>query len=271
LNPFIAKRDGEKVYNDISTSQWWCDIQNKVGFDTVVLCIMLFSDMTLVSGNGRKKAWPLYLSSGNIPKSIRYQESFRACRVLAYLPVISVRKGSQIPPWWSHCKTLIFHHCINIVLQPFKTGPLVRPFFGPNQKIYNCVPALSTYSADYPEQSLLAGTKSRLSGYGCPRCLLEREWFKFGNNHPPCYQRNNKNMSGYSSNGEKGTMKIKNAFLVQNNPYWDIYDALVVDDLHQLGGIYKHLIGLVENMVKKNGKTVIIEKQYQSIPKFRGI
>jgi hypothetical protein len=78
-------------------------------------------------------------------------------------------------------------------------------------------------------------------------------------------------MSDYSSNGEKGTMKIKNAFLVQNNPYWDIFDALVVDDLHQLGGIYKHLIGLVENMVKKNGKTVIIEKQYQSIPKFRGI
>ena len=147
-NPYFATREDERVYNDISTSQWWFNLQQEVGDKTVVLAIMLFSDMTLVSDNGRKKAWPLYLTLGNIPKSVRYLECFRACRVLAYLPVISVVKGRNKPSWWSYCKVLIFHHCLDIILKPLKNGPMIRPFFGTNKQIYSCVPALATYGAD---------------------------------------------------------------------------------------------------------------------------
>lgn len=60
-------------------------------------------------------------------------------------------------------------------------------------------------------------------------------------------------------------MKVKNGFYMQNNAWWNIQDALVVDDWHQVIGLYKHLIGLIENMVKN----AVIGKQYQAIPTFR--
>ncbi|KAG1437254.1 hypothetical protein G6F56_013196 [Rhizopus delemar] len=122
-NPYIAKRDDERVYNDIPTSQWWHDLQQEVGLDTVVLAVMLFSNMTLVNNNGRKKAWPLYLTLGNIPKSIRYLEAYRACRVLAYLPIITTIKGKAIPSWWSHCK--VHGH----YLEAFQEWSLCSAFF----------------------------------------------------------------------------------------------------------------------------------------------
>ena len=41
-------------------------------------------------------------------------------------------------------------------------------------------------------------------------------------------------------------------------PHFEINQALVVDDLHQLGGIIKHLLGFVEKLiVDKHGKSGI--------------
>ena len=111
---------------------------------------------------------------------------------------------------------------------------------------------LATYSAVYPEQTLLAAVKSWLSGYGFPLCGLKCSWFRYGIGHPPCEDRNNLNMATYSRDGQLGSMVIvKNTFDVDMNKYWNIYDSLVIDDLHQIGGIYKHLLSFIENMVKR--------------------
>ena len=88
-NPWIATRNGERVYNDLSTSNWWLNLQKEVGEETVILALMFSSDMTLVSTNARKKAWPLYLTLGNIPtvdlsvtrRTISHIEFWLFCRL----------------------------------------------------------------------------------------------------------------------------------------------------------------------------------------------
>ncbi|CAO3638345.1 unnamed protein product [Mucor hiemalis] len=214
LNPSIATREGEAVYNDISNSNWWLDLQQKIGQQTVIIPLMLSSDMTLVSQNARKKTWPLYLTIGNIPKSI-----------LQKAAVLVLLQNTHIPP--------LYEYYIEKIDQQRKSL-----YSWAKQKRYSCLPVLGTYSADYPEQVLLAGVKSWLSGYGCPRCILKCVWFRHGNAHPDCENRNPDNIKTFSEDGRFGTVtSLKNAFCTDNNKYWDIFDSLlVVDDLHQIGG-----------------------------------
>ncbi|CAO3654619.1 unnamed protein product [Mucor hiemalis] len=145
--------------------------------------------------------------------------------------------------------------------------------FGPKSKIYSCLAVLATYSADYPEQALLSGVKSWLSGYGCPRCGLERRWFRHGNDHPPCEDRDNATMEIYSTNGQLGSIILeKNAFNIDINEHWNFYDSLVIDDLHQIGGIYKHLLAFIEKIIKDQFKsTRVINERYRALPKFRNM
>ncbi|KAL0571328.1 hypothetical protein ABG067_009355 [Albugo candida] len=67
---------------------------------------------------------------------------------------------------------------MDLILRPLNGRPAVNKFLGPDHHIYSCVTSLATYSADYPEQCMIAGIKSWLGGYGCPRCYAKKENFR---------------------------------------------------------------------------------------------
>ncbi|KAI8136632.1 hypothetical protein BJV82DRAFT_526156, partial [Fennellomyces sp. T-0311] len=119
------------------------------------LVIMLSSDQTIVSGNGRHKAWPLYIKLGNIPMEYRNTEKFHASRVLAYLPVIEWKSSTSPPSWLATARIAIFHHCQSLILKPLKRLDDRHQAFmlkGPYGQTYPCIPALACYIADLPEQ-----------------------------------------------------------------------------------------------------------------------
>ncbi|SAL96396.1 hypothetical protein, partial, partial [Absidia glauca] len=207
LSPAIATRYNEVVYDDLHTSQWWSDLQRSVGDDDVVILpLMLSSDATLVSGNGKNKAWPIYMTIGNVPKGVRYKKEYGACRVLGYLPVINVLPEYAGKPWISKCKMAIYHHCMKLLMAPFSGSTSQTKFFqGPFGSVYKCLPRLATYSADYPEQNLLALTKSWTNGYGCPRCTVESSEYRKGVNGV-AVRRSNSNMIQFASTEDFGTM-----------------------------------------------------------------
>ncbi|KAI8139644.1 hypothetical protein BJV82DRAFT_581762 [Fennellomyces sp. T-0311] len=95
----------------------------------VILALMLSSDQTAVSVNGRFKLWPVNLKLANIPKEIRNIPEHYASRVIAYLPSIDNPADGRSRPWWSL---------------------LLR---GTGNLIYHCIPALAAYSADLPEHA----------------------------------------------------------------------------------------------------------------------
>ncbi|KAI8137534.1 hypothetical protein BJV82DRAFT_634701 [Fennellomyces sp. T-0311] len=279
-------RGGTRVYGDVDSGTWWEDLQNQLPDHYVVLSIILASDQTVVSGNFRHKAWPVYLTLGNIPASTREKLKNNARRVLAFLPCIDWNgPTATAPSWFVAAKHAVIHHCLKKILAYFKSEDGSVPAYelkGPEGLMYRCVPALACYMADLPEQRLLSIVRSGTSTYTCPRCLVPTclfhapyDWPGDGDN-ASSIQRTETYMKSiyeiaksYQLQGEKqkmakvlkdnSTHMVKNAFW--DMPLFDIYKALSVDDLHQLGGIYKHLVQCIERMLlSQNGGSLVIKQ-----------
>jgi hypothetical protein len=131
--------------------------------------VILGSDkaqLTVLSGD--KKAWPLYLSIGNIRSRIRNCPSRNAWILIGYIPVVHFDDNRDLQG------TLInrlFHQCMAIILQslvkPGRFGMHMADAAGNVRKYY---PLVAAYLADYPEQILInvaAGNASpvTLAGY----------------------------------------------------------------------------------------------------------
>ncbi|KAI8148206.1 hypothetical protein BJV82DRAFT_663589 [Fennellomyces sp. T-0311] len=348
LNPSIYKRNGERCYIDLDSGTQWETLQQKHP-DNVILNIMLASDQTTVTGNMRNNAWPLYLKLGNIPAEVRENAAYMASRVLAFFPTIEWQTSKTSPDWFTKAKYSIIHHCLSLVLKPFKSddgSPVAYKMKDPSGVTRECIPALSCYIADLPEQRLLAAIKSGNTTYSCPRCTSKTCHFHlpydFAFESNNCYGyhtesednsdddqstdrdnddddpsddqdsrqvdnndsgqtfdsdddftsgagRTNRFMKRIYQKGRKfikankktrtRAYETKKSFYVIKNAFWDvpyfsIYRALTVDDLHQLGGVYKHLLTCIEAMLVSNGDTQTlsqITKRAQMIPAFSGL
>ena len=79
---------GDRVYSEMNPADWWWETQDRVPPGATVGPLICGSDETqLTDFSGDKKAWPIYLTIGNIHSSIRNKYSYLAHIVLAFLPV----------------------------------------------------------------------------------------------------------------------------------------------------------------------------------------
>ncbi|KAI7846900.1 hypothetical protein BDC45DRAFT_46663 [Circinella umbellata] len=284
LLPEIWERDGKRVVQDIHTARWWNQLQAELPLGAIVLALLLSSDETVVSGNNRAFAHPLYLKLGNTPKDIRNKATNRASRVLAYFPILHCpNNNNKLRQSWSNIKCCIIHYCLQIILAPFadRAPYSTISMTGPYNKIYQVVPALAGYIADLPEQRLMAGVKSGMATYTCPRC-----WTVTADFHLPYYntkKRKTNTMKQICECGMKlikagkdglakelskkySTQLVDNAF--ETVPHFSIFDSLVVDTLHQLGGAYTHLVECVQRMLTE-GDIEEINSRAKHLPHFR--
>ncbi|KAI8148694.1 hypothetical protein BJV82DRAFT_664063 [Fennellomyces sp. T-0311] len=152
IQPSILRdSDGDRVYEDLFSGDWWINMQkSQCSGGSMVLGLMLASDKTVITGNHRESAWPLYLKLANTPAKYRDKDTLHGNRLLAYFPVIESKTYGK-KEWFRRAKMAIFHHCLSRILAPFK-GESSYILQGPKGKLYNCIPALASYSADMPEQ-----------------------------------------------------------------------------------------------------------------------
>ncbi|KAI8140200.1 hypothetical protein BJV82DRAFT_716024 [Fennellomyces sp. T-0311] len=285
----VTDSDGDRVYSDLYSGNWWINMQaesSEISSGSMVLGLMLASDKTVVTGNSREQAWPLYLKLANTSSKFRDKGTLRGNRLLAYFPVIESKiYGST--DWFKKAKKVIFHYCMGRILAPFQSkSPYIMQ--GPDNKIYSCIPALASYSADMEEQHMLTLCKHGCwTLRGCPRCLTTTS--NFNNNTGNSVDRTTDNMQAlvrkaqvYLANRQSKHAKdlsvmfsfhpLENAFWNLPQPQFNIYDALLVDDLHQIGGVYKHLLKFVEGYVREHyGGTAItkINERAASLPQYQ--
>jgi hypothetical protein len=131
--------------------------------------VIVTSDETQLSQfKGDQKAWPVYLTLGNICKELRRQLSAHAAILLGYLPVSNLECFSESE--WSLVGYQMFHYCIGRILQNLKTaghqGVEMICTDGYIRKVY---PILAAYVVDYPEQCLVACTMENC----CPLCKVD--------------------------------------------------------------------------------------------------
>ncbi|RPB12626.1 hypothetical protein P167DRAFT_487424 [Morchella conica CCBAS932] len=70
------------------TGDWWWETQNTLPEGSTVVPIICASDGThLTNFSGDKKAWPIYLTIGNIKSSVRSKPTGHSLILLGLLPV----------------------------------------------------------------------------------------------------------------------------------------------------------------------------------------
>ncbi|KDQ14416.1 hypothetical protein BOTBODRAFT_109889, partial [Botryobasidium botryosum FD-172 SS1] len=262
LRQFLDEMMSSRVYSKMHTADWWWEIQKRLPRGATVVPVIIASDQTQLSNfSGNKSAWPVYLTIGNIAKSVRRKPSNHATILLGYLPVLDLRIFSE--KLQSSKGADLFHLCMQMITAPLvkagKEGLIAVCPDGLKRKIY---PILAAYIANHPEQCLVTCTKQNR----CPKCKAAAS--ELGD-HPRSEDKPEPRLQaaaltilcahceGRADAGEQfdaeGFHPIYPPFWAQL-PHADIFSCIAPDLLHQVHkGVFKnHLLEWCESIVGKS-------------------
>lgn len=235
---------------------------NDVSEGATVAPVIISTDKTqLTQFVGGKSAYPVYLTIGNIPKSIRRQPSQHACLLIAYLSVDKINRSAMYMSDQEHRIRVqrIFHEAMRVVLEPLiAAGRNGVEMISSDGSVRNVFPILTCYAADYPEQCLVSCSK-----YGtCVKCRAKAT--DLGNSQqaqPRTAEWTISIIHGALSTSLPYSEATKRSRVFHtecmsqdvagtvHRPFWaslplcDIHKAITPDVLHQLyQGVFKHLI-----------------------------
>ncbi|PVF91686.1 hypothetical protein CPB86DRAFT_719004, partial [Serendipita vermifera] len=151
-----------RLYSEMLTGEWAWQTQSKLPAGSTLIPVLLGSDKThLTVFAGDKKAWPLYLSLGNIKSSIRNKPKNRAWVLVAYLPIAHFTDHKSLH---TTLQNRLFHQCMSVILEPLKHIPSEGLRMVDSMgAVRLCFPTLAAYLADYPEQVLINVAASNAS------------------------------------------------------------------------------------------------------------
>ncbi|KAH7903744.1 hypothetical protein BJ138DRAFT_1020140, partial [Hygrophoropsis aurantiaca] len=170
---YADENQTQRLYHDMHTGKWWWKKQSleqdKPG--ATIIPILLSSDKTQVTMFRNKAAYPVYMTIGNLPKSIRRKPSQHAQILLAYLPTTKLEHISNCA---SRRRSLanLFHACMSHIVEPLKVaGKEGMSIASGDGVVRRGHPLLACYIGDYPEQLLISGMKTG----ECPKCDIPRD------------------------------------------------------------------------------------------------
>ncbi|KAI1783377.1 hypothetical protein LXA43DRAFT_1133211 [Ganoderma leucocontextum] len=158
-----------RLYHDLHTGKWWWQTQKAMEEETpgaTIIPIIISSDKTQITLFRNKAAYLVYLTIGNLPKSIRRKPSCQGQILLAYLPTTHL---DHITNKAARRRVLanLFHARMSFLLKPLKeAGKTGIAMMGGDGVWRHCHPILAIYVGDYPEQCLIAGAYNG----DCPVC-----------------------------------------------------------------------------------------------------
>ncbi|KAG8706127.1 hypothetical protein FRC08_001262 [Ceratobasidium sp. 394] len=253
------------------TSDLWWDFQGKIKDEhgTIVPYLISSDETRLSTFSGDKKAHPVYLTIGNIPKRIRRRISSRATVLIGYLPVPKLDCIDNEEKRRA-AKRALFHSCMERLLAPLveasKTGVEAVCADSGVRKIY---PALAAYIADFPEQCKIACVKRT----HCPVCSVAPD--ARGELTDAALQDHDDILAAMAKHVREGSARFVDLGLFEARPFWathtliDLGSLLSPDLLHQLHkGMFKdHLAKWVQSVTSK----ATMDERYTSMPEHHGV
>ncbi|KAI1785623.1 hypothetical protein LXA43DRAFT_1114924, partial [Ganoderma leucocontextum] len=243
-----------RLYHDLHTGQWWWQTQKAVEAESpgaTIIPIIISSDKTQITLFRNKSAYPVYLTIGNLPKSIRRKPSRQGQILLAYLPTTRL---DHITNKAARRRVLanLFHACMSFLLEPLKeAGKTGIPMMSGDGVWRRCHPILAVYVGDYPEQCLVAGayngdcpvcdcTHDELGTFPCAHEYRDLDLILDALLHPEA--------ADFTRKCRDANVKpIQHPFWI-DLPYTDIYQSITPDVLHQLyQGVFKHLLSWLKD------------------------
>ncbi|KAG8788309.1 hypothetical protein FRC12_014695 [Ceratobasidium sp. 428] len=264
----------ERVYNEMWTGNWWAMLQERLPYGGTLVPIILSSDKTcLTNFSGNKKAWPVYLTLGNIPKATRRSVDSGAAVLLGYIPVTKFKcftpgEARQKAAHW------LFHTCLTKMLAPLKTAGLdgveVECADG---WVRRCFPVLAAYVADHPEQCLIACCKQNT----CWACKVPPDNRGDNATWEPKTQREVGIEIMAEAYGIRSVSFEENGYKpVGCAPFWhalprsNIFSSLTPDLLHQAHkGLFKdHIFAWCRELVNNDD---ILDDRFSVLPAHSGV
>ena len=217
----------------------------------MIIPIIISSDKTQITLFHNKAAYPVYLTIGNLPKSIRCKPSRQGQILLAYLP--TTRLDHITNKAARRCVLAnLFHACMSFLVEPLKeAGKTGIPMISGDGVWRRCHPILAVYVGDYPEQCLVAGAYNG----DCPVCECEHDDLGvFPSSHE--YHDldtildalRDPQATDFTQKCRDANIKpIQHPFWI-DLPYTNIYQSITPDVLHQLyQGVFKHLLSWLKD------------------------
>ncbi|KAI0055041.1 hypothetical protein BV25DRAFT_1816184 [Artomyces pyxidatus] len=244
-----------RVYNEMHTGKWWWRVQRAIEEREeggTVVPLIVSTDKTQLTSFRNKSAYPIYLTIGNIPKSIRRKPSRRAQILLGYLPTTPL---THIKNRETRRRAVanVFHACMRKIFETIKEAGLdgVRMSGGDGVE-RRCHPILAVYVGDYPEQCLISCCKNMQCPNACDLQPSDLERYaefsrrKIEDVYKALAQAD-RGPAAYIAACEKiGIKPIHHPFW-EDLPYVDIYQSITPDVLHQVyQGMVKHMIGWIK-------------------------
>ncbi|PIL32079.1 hypothetical protein GSI_06784 [Ganoderma sinense ZZ0214-1] len=264
----FANEDGSaRIYDETWTGDWWWELQGLLPPGVTIAPIILSSDKTVLSRfSGDKQAWPVYLTIGNISKSVRRQPSMHATILLGYIPYTKLDCFTKSRRALESYR--LFHECMRTLLAPLvaagKEGVEMVCADGAVRRVH---PILAAYIADHPEQCLVTGCQENF----CPKCSVHST--QLGE---PIYSTMKDQDVVWdtiqaAARGEKPN-EFKDLGLRLIDPFWrdlphcDIFACITPDLLHQLHkGVFKdHTVSWATACV--DGGADEVDRRFKAMP-----
>ncbi|KAI9449079.1 hypothetical protein F5148DRAFT_1278023 [Russula earlei] len=217
------------VYDEMWTVDWWWEMQDKIPSGGIMCPVILVSNKMQLSGfSGGHQAYPLYLTLGNISKSVCHKSSNHAISLIGYIPTSKMLDIQSK------------------ILEPLMSaGSNGTKLICADGVIHWIFPILTAYVGDHPEQCLVACCKENQ----CPICTMPVKSRGVGFLFPLWSQLHMEQVLHLKANGhhppEFSEWGLRKVFL----PFWagmphtDIFMCISPDILHQLFlGVFCHLL-----------------------------
>ncbi|QRV85180.1 hypothetical protein RhiJN_13198 [Ceratobasidium sp. AG-Ba] len=271
IKKWTSPRMDEQIRDEVWTGDWMWEIQAEIQdeYGTVIPIIISSDETKLTNFSGDKKAHPVYLTIGNIPKRLRRRTSKHANVLLGYLPVPKLDVQSD-PELRRYQRRDLFHRCMRVLLAPLaeaaKTGIEVPCADGYVRRIY---PVLAAYIADFVEQCKVACIKQT----HCPLCTVQPKKKGDLNDAPP--RTHDDIIDAMNEHRKAGSAKFERLGLYDIEPFWEDYpyvrvDCLMTPDLlHQMhkGVMKDHLTKWVTEILGKQ----TIDSRHTTMPEYHGM
>ncbi|TFK98891.1 hypothetical protein BDV98DRAFT_584495 [Pterulicium gracile] len=236
----------EKYYKDETMSERAkLDARGKQG--ATIAPLIFASDKTQIILFCNKAAYPVYMTTANIPKEIQRKPSSGAWVLVGYLPATKlehiINKASR-----RRCMSNLFHACMRQIVGRLETAGNDGVMMATgNGTIYRVHPLFAAFVGNNLEQVLAACCKTGL----CFCCTVPRD--KVGEGTEEYLTRRIVPILEALSNldddldhffevcKEHGVKPVLDPFW-QNLPFANIYVSITPDRLHQLyKGVFKHI------------------------------
>ena len=233
--------------------------------------LILSSDKTqLTQFQGDKKAWPVYLTIGNLSKKVRRQPSTHGTILVGYLPVAKLDCFSEASRSLQGYR--LFHHCMEMIFRCLiEAGTKGVDMVCADGWIRLVFLILAAYVADFPEQCLVGCCMENR----CPRCTVnptdrgspmesrlrdKQETLELLKKHqqgrdPPQFEK-------------IGLRAVYKPFWAEL-PHCDIFHCFTPDILHQLHkGVFKdHLVAWCTQIMGEKE----IDKRFKAMNSYPGL